>query len=440
MKKILLMGSGAREHAIARAIKRSNHLTDLYCFGSTINPGIKGLCEDYYTGNLCDFEAIKTCLGPERIDFVIIGPEAPLAAGIADRFWENNIPVIGPKAVLAQIEASKGFTRNLWVEHGIKGSPAYSVFHSMDGVKDFLHAWKNQYVIKADGLMGGKGVKVFGEHLHHDSEAIVFCESLLSRGLSFVMEEKLEGEEFSLISFSDGTHLVHCPLVQDHKRAFVGDVGPNTGGMGSYSDADHGLPFISASEIAIAQSMNEKTIVALHEKYGERYIGFLYGGFMATQSGVKLIEYNARLGDPEAMNILSILEADFVELCMNMIEGTLAAYPIAFSKQATVCKYAVPLGYPDHPVTGERIDISMVKNHDHCYLAAVDETPEGLIETGSRTVAVVGIADSLCEAEKMAEAEINRVKGPLFHREDIGTTALIKKRIAHMKAVHGVVV
>ncbi len=205
--------------------------------------------------------------------------------------------------------------------------------------------------------------------------------------------------------------------------------------MGSYSDANHGLPFISESDIATAKRINQQTINALCEKYDEKYLGFLYGGFIATKDGVKLIEYNARLGDPEAMNILALLESDFVELCMAMIEGELTQAHARFANKATVCKYAVPNGYPDAPIKGELIDVSAVLNPEHCYLAAVDETEHGLIETGSRTVAIVGVGDTIADAECIAEAEVSRIQGPLFHRQDIGTNALIDQRIMQMAAI-----
>lgn len=435
MKKIGLIGSGAREHAIARAIAKSKQPCDLYCFSGAVNPGIKALSEDYATGDVCDFNAIWGFVEKEALDFVIIGPEAPLEAGVADRFWKEGIPVIGPKQLLAQIETSKGFARTLLKKFKIDANPVYQVFNSMEGVQEFFASHPEAYVIKADGLMGGKGVKVFGDHLTNDAEAMAWCEFLVAKDLSFVLEEKLIGQEFSLISFCDGEHVVHCPVVADHKRAFLDDTGPNTGGMGSLSDADHRLPFITDEDVTRARDINEQTAKALRDEFGEPYIGFLYGGFIATQSDVKLIEYNARLGDPEAMNILTLLESDFVEICLAMIEGSLSESHAIFSDKATVCKYAVPEGYPDKPVKGKLIDVSAVHSPEHLFLAAVDETDAGLIGTGSRTAAVVGVADTITEAEKMAEAEIARIKGPLYHREDIGTHALLQKRISFMQSL-----
>lgn len=370
-----------------------------------------------------------------KIDFAIIGPENPLASGIADSLWEINVGVVGPKKDLAQIETSKSFTRNLLVEYKIPGCPKFKTFESMSGVKEFLILLEDNYVVKYDGLAGGKGVKVAGDHLHSHDEALNYCEELIKKGGNFLIERKLIGEEFSLMSFCDGKNLSHMPAVQDHKRAYEGDIGPNTGGMGTYSDSDHKLPFLEDSHIKLAQKINEQTAKALKQKFGEGYKGILYGGFIATNSGVQLIEYNARFGDPEAMNVLSILETDFIEICKSIISGELNDLDIIFKNLATVCKYAVPDGYPDKPVKGNQIDVSNVKDKDILYHASVELESEKLVQMGSRAVAIVGHGESIWEAEQIAEKNISKVQGPLFHRKDIGTTELIQKKINHMISI-----
>jgi len=280
--------------------------------------------------------------------------------------------------------------------------------------------------------MGGKGVKVAGDHLHSHAEALAYCQELVDSGGGFVIEEKFVGQEFSLMSFCDGDNLKHMPAVQDHKRAYEGDTGPNTGGMGTYSDVNHSLPFLRDSDIVEAHEINMATAKALKDKFGEGYKGVLYGGFMATANGVRLIEYNARFGDPEAMNVLSLLESDFIELCHAIADGTLDQTEVQFANRATVCKYVVPKGYPDSPIKGEPIDVSDISNPDGLFYASVDIQGGQLVEAGSRTVAVVGVADSISEAEAIAEKEVSAVKGPLFHRTDIGTDAVVQKRINHM--------
>jgi len=245
----------------------------------------------------------------------------------------------------------------------------------------------------------------------------------------------LIGQEFSLMSFTDGAHLLHMPSVQDNKRLLEGDRGPNTGGMGSVSDADHSLPFLTENDIHIAQETNERVIHALKKK-GIEYRGIIYGNYIAVRDGIKLIEYNARLGDPEAMNVLSILESDFVEICQGIINGNLNDVKAAFSHKATVCKYVVPEGYPDKPVKDVKIDVSAVnQNKVKLYFASVDERNDGLYMTGSRAIGVVGIADTLAEAERLAEIEIQKIQGPVVHRTDIGTHALLNKRIEMLKII-----
>ncbi len=431
--KILVIGSGAREHAIVRALNRSPQDKIIYCLASNMNPGIAELCDEFLVGNINNPDFVSNYAREVGANLAIIGPENPLANGVADRLWEAGVKVVGPKKDLAQIETSKAFTRNLLTEYEILDGPKYHVFASLDGVPNFLDELGENYVVKYDGLAGGKGVKVAGDHLHSHAEALAYCKELVDAGREFVIEEKFIGQEFSLMSFCDGEHLKHMPAVQDHKRAYEGDTGPNTGGMGTYSDANHRLPFLTNFDITQAHAINTATAKALKDKFGEGYKGILYGGFMATSNGVKLIEYNARFGDPEAMNVLPLLESDFIDICMGITDGNLNEKNVSFKNKATVCKYAVPEGYPDAPVKGEPINISKIENPDELFYSSVDIKNGQLVEAGSRTVAVVGIAETISEAEKIAEKEISSVTGSLFHRTDIGTDFLIQKRIEHMK-------
>jgi phosphoribosylamine--glycine ligase len=393
------------------------------------------VCSGLILGNINDPKAVVGYAKETSSTLAIIGPENPLASGVADALWDAGIKVVGPKKDLAQVETSKAFTRDLLKEYNIPGGPHYQTFDSMAGVDDFLIELGENYVVKYDGLAGGKGVKVAGDHLQSHNDALAYCMELVDKGGEFVIEEKFIGQEFSLMSFCDGETLKHMPAVQDHKRAYEGDTGPNTGGMGTYSDADHSLPFLKDSDIQEAYTINIATAMALKDKFGEGYKGVLYGGFIATDSGVKLIEYNARFGDPEAMNVLPLLKSDFVDICMHIADGTLKNTDVQFQNKATVCKYAVPEGYPDNPVKGEPINVSSVKNSDGLFYASVDIKNGLLVEAGSRTVAVVGIADSIVEAEAIAEKEVSSVSGPLFHRSDIGTETVIQDRIDHMNSL-----
>ena len=433
--KILVIGSGAREHAIVRALDRSPHDKALYCLASNINPGIADLCDEFTLDNINHPEIATNYAKEVGAGLAIIGPENPLSNGVADALWEAGVKVVGPKKDLAQIETSKAFARDLLTEYNIPGGPKYQTFNSMYRVSEFLNDLGENYVVKYDGLAGGKGVKVAGDHLHSHDEALEYCQELMEAGSKFVIEEKFIGQEFSLMSFCDGEHLQHMPAVQDHKRAYEGDTGPNTGGMGTYSDANHGLPFLTDDDITQAHEINIATAKALKGKFGEGYKGILYGGFMATANGVKLIEYNARFGDPEAMNVLSLLDSDFIEICNGVVDGNIDQVNVRFNNKATVCKYAVPEGYPDSPVRGQPVDISNIENPDALFYASVDIQNGQLVETGSRTVAVVGVGDTISEAERDAEKEVSSITGPLFHRADVGTNALIQKRVDHMNSL-----
>jgi len=436
---ILIVGSGAREHAIARALKKSSKNPTLFCCAASHHLGIRSLTKNYWVGNICYVDEVVKIASDWKIDLAIIGPEAPLEKAIVDALWRKGIATIGPKQSLAHLETSKSFTRDLLKKNHIPGSPRYATFHDLEGIDDFLRELgEESYVIKANGLMSGKGVKVAGDHLQSFQEAYSFCEELIALNQTIVIEEKLIGQEFSLLSFCDGEHLIPMPLVQDHKRAFEFDLGPNTGGMGSYSDVNHLLPFVTEVDVNAAQKINQAVIQSVQREWDEKYIGILYGSFMATKEGVKLIEYNARFGDPEVMNILAILESDLVAIFESMISGTLSAEQVRFSRLATVCKYAVPEGYPHQPVKNALIDLSLVQDPERMYLGSLNEADGKLYTGGSRSVAVVGVAETIAEAEMIAEQEINRIQGPLYHRKDIGTKTLIDSRFLQMQQLRGV--
>jgi len=376
----------------------------------------------------------------ERPDFVVIGPEEPLESGLVDRLQGDlGIPCIGPTKELARLESSKVFTRQLLADFGIPGNPEFRVFRSLKGIAEYLERLPG-YVVKPDGLTGGKGVRVSDVHLFSTAEAVDYCQELFLRGdKAVIIEEKLDGEEFSLMSFCDGTSVSDMVVVQDHKRVGENDSGPNTGGMGSYSCADGRLPFLSEADVKQASAINAAVAKALLARTGQKYKGILYGGFMLTASGLRLLEYNARFGDPETMNVLSVLKTDFALICQAIINETLHQLPIEFSPLATVCKYVVPDGYPDKPVKNECIDLSGARALESeslkIFLAALERRDGREYLTGSRAVAFVGIGKTLAEAETIAEQAASLVRGPVYHRRDIGTEELIQRRIAHVQAL-----
>lgn len=442
---LLIVGSGAREHAIAEALHRSPGSPDLLCYAHAHNPGIERLCRRYATGSMIDGAGIASFAADQAATMAVIGPEAPLAAGVADALLAMRVPTVGPSQGLARIESSKGFARDLLAKYRIPGNPIFQRFkprltEGNDDVlaeaKLLLERFRNGHVIKEDGLAGGKGVKVSGDHLQSLEDSMAFCRALVEGGRSFVIEEKLEGEEFSLLSFSDGTTLRHMPPVQDHKRAYEGDRGPNTGGMGSYTGADGLLPFLAPADIEEAQAINERTVAALREECGQPYRGILYGGFMATRHGVRLIEYNARFGDPEALNLLTLLRTDLLDVFRAITEGTLDSVHTSFLPEASVCKYLVPEGYPDAPRKGDVVNLpGYLIPGVSLFLSAVDRRAGELVATGSRTVAVVGRGRTIAEAEELCERYASIVPGPFFHRRDIGTADAIARRVQHMRAL-----
>jgi phosphoribosylamine--glycine ligase len=437
MTPVLLIGNGAREHAIAEALMRSSRDPRLYAFMKTNNPGIASLSAEVRIGRYNETEAIIAFAKERAIAFAVIGPEDPLSLGIVDALRLAGVPAVGPTKALARLETSKSFTRNLLDKYGIPGNPRFRNFNSLNGIPEFL-AELAGIVLKPDGLTGGKGVLVQGDHFQTRAEALAECQRILKNHPGVTIEERLEGEEFSLQCLCDGRTVVATPPVQDHKRRFADDRGPNTGGMGSYSCADHLLPFLDAAAVAEGLEITRRVADAIRRETGVPYKGIMYGGFMVTAAGVKLIEYNARFGDPEAMNILPLLKTDFIDVCRAIIDGELEILDILFERKATVCKYCVPKGYglpqapPDAASESSRIEIGPA-GEARFYYSSIDQRPDGLYMTASRAIGVVGIADGLAEAERIAEEAVAAIRGPVDHRRDIGTEPLIRRRIEHMQ-------
>lgn len=433
--RILLVGNGAREHIMAEKLAASPRCGELIVFASALNPGIEALSRVYHVGNPNDAQAVREFAEQNQPDFAVIGPENPIAAGVVDALESAGIPSASPSRELGQLESSKGFTRELLKKYDIPGNPGFQVFRSEDGMTEFAESL-GEIVVKADGLHGGKGVHVQGDHFGTLDEGVQLAKDALKTDGQVVIEEKLVGQEFSLMSFVDGETVADMPPIQDHKRAFAGDKGPNTGGMGSYNFPEN-LPFLTEKDLQEAHEITVQVASALKQELGAPFKGIMYGGFIAVKNGVRLIEYNVRLGDPEAMNALSLLETDYVDVCQAIIKGTLSQLDIQFAKKATVCKYVVPEGYPAKAVKGEKIEIGPLEEGIRYYLASVDQREDGLYLLGSRAVAFVGMADSVAEAEKLAQKGVESVQGPVFFREDIGTKALIDQRVEMMRKIRG---
>ncbi|MGQ0534724.1 MAG: phosphoribosylamine--glycine ligase [Methanobacteriota archaeon] len=437
--KVLVVGGGAREHAIAEAVARSPERASVYVVMKNRNPGLARIAKDVHLAAETDVPRVIEAAKGWGIDLAIIGPEAPLAAGVVDALTSAGILCASPTKGAAEAETDKAFLRRLMLEHELPGSVRHRTFGEPHGLAAFIGEL-GAVAVKPVGLTGGKGVKVSGDQLPTIGDAVRYAAGLLEKGDRVVIEEKLEGEEFTLQAFTDGRTVVPMPCVQDHKRAFEGDTGPNTGGMGSYSDADHRLPFLSEKDVADAARILKGIVDALRAA-GREYRGAIYGQFMATRDGPKVIEVNARFGDPEAMNVLSVLETDYVAVALAMAQGTLAERPIRFADRATVCKYVVPQGYGERPAAGlpVRVDEAGVRREGaSVYYAAVHEEGGRVTTTTSRAVAVLGSGGSIEEAEATCERGLAHVSGDaIFVRHDIGTRALVARRVAHMREIRG---
>lgn len=434
MVNVLLVGHGAREMSIGEALKKAG--AKVYAFMSSRNPGITGLAQDITLAKLDDFGKLIDFIQGKNLEFAVIGPEAPLDKGIVDFLQKNGIPCCSPAKDVARIETSKSFCRDLLKKYNVPGNIKFKIFTDLDGVREFATEL-GELAAKPDGLTGGKGVKVTGEHLANIDEVVAYAEEVLNSNSSLILEEKLDGEEYTLQTFVDGTNVIPTPLVQDHKRLDVDDTGPNTGGMGSYSCSDHLLPFVSKETVEESVQAMREAVAALKKETGVAYKGALYGQFMLTRKGPMIIEFNARYGDPEAMNILPILKTDFIEICEAIIKGNLNQIKVEFEPLATVTKYLVPQGYPVNAQPTEvQIDYAAIqKVGGRLYHASVHEEEGKIKTTKSRAIAVLGTAPTLEAAEQIAEKSISHVKGRLFHRPDVGTKAILQKRIDHMKRI-----
>jgi len=431
-----VVGGGGREHCIVEALRRSG--TDVVAVMGNQNPGIRRAARDVAIHDVTDAPWIADWARARGAGVAVVGPEAPLASGLVDALDAAGVPAAGPTQAAARIETNKEFARNLMRDHGIPGVIDYWAFDDLATFEAWLRDCEIELVVKPLGLTGGKGVKVMGDHLADYAEVLEYGREILQNRIGgasrFLVEEKVVGEEFSLQCLTDGKTVVPTPLAQDHKRALEGDKGPNTGGMGSYSDADHLLPFLTAKDRDAALSICRKIVDAMRKR-GSPFKGCLYGGFVATRNGVRVLEFNARFADPEVMNVLPLFAGDFAEACSRIASGGLKA-SAAFHKKATVCKYVVPIGYGARSVAGEPLAVDEKKiaaTGAHLYYASVNEQDGVVVTTTSRALAVVGVHHDLEKAEAQAEAALQFVKGNAYVRHDIGTKAAVRRKVERMK-------
>ena len=430
MTRWLVVGGGAREHAIALALARAQ--AEVVVASANANPGLDRLAASSSRVRPEEVDKVVRFAGQARIDAAVVGPEAPLAAGLADELRAAHVPTVGPGKAAARVESSKAFCRELLARHQVGAQPRFAVVTRPEEVDRTAAAFEGPFVVKPDGLTAGKGVRVQGADFADAREGAAYAKSLVIQGSAAVLEEKLDGEEFSLMAFVTDDGVRPMPAVQDFKRALEGDTGSNTGGMGSYSQRDHLLPFLSPGDRDRAVAVLEGTVAALRAE-GLPYRGILYGGFMLTASGPRLLEFNVRFGDPEGINALTLYEeGDFSELLLGVANGHLDPNLVQFRRRSTVVRYLVPPGYGASPVAGGLLTLDEEKIEAegvHVLYGSVEAAGPSTVRLGtSRGVALVGEASAIHEAAARVENALRHVQGSYYVRHDIGTQADLARR------------
>ena len=418
---ILLIGSGGREHAIAKSLAESPILSNLFCIPG--NAGIEeiALCEDIDTSNQEDI--LNFCTN-NNIEIVFIGPETPLVEGLADYLTENNIFAFGPNKEASKLEGSKSFTKNLCKNYKIP-TAAYEKFTNKDNAIKFIK--KNSYplVIKVDGLAAGKGV-IIAENQEEAEESIedIFSGKFGSAGNEVVIEEFLKGEEASFFVLSDGISFLPLTSAQDHKRIGEGDTGLNTGGMGAYSPA----PIMTEELISeTISNIIEPTLKAMKDS-GTPFVGILYAGLMIKDNKPKLIEYNVRFGDPECQVILPRLNNDLVDLLINVKNKNLKNYTLEWKNNYSITFVLSSEGYPEDYKTGIKIEgLDKINDNEdfEVYHAGTKRDGEDILTSGGRVININGYGQTLKTAKDNATKIINLISWPgCYYRKDIGWRAL----------------
>lgn len=412
--KILVIGSGGREHALVWKIKQSPLVTEVFCA-----PGNGGIGEDATTIALSSTQAIVDFCKQQSIALVVIGPETPLVEGLADILIAHNITVFGPSAKAAQLEGSKGFTKDLCQQYHIP-TAAYGRFNDAASAKDYINAQGAPIVVKADGLAAGKGV-VVAMTMEEALAAIDDCFSgtFGAAGASVVVEEYMQGEEVSFFALSDGTDVIEFGSAQDHKRAFDNDRGPNTGGMGTFSPSPR---MNDALRKQVMETIICPTVAGMKDR-GMPFRGVLFAGLMLTKDGPKLLEYNARFGDPETQSLMMRLESDIVPALMACATGGLNTVKFRFKSEAAVCVVMAAKGYPGDYEKG-----SVIKGLEKAatiegvkVFHAGTQNKEGkIIAAGGRVLGVTALGATIANARDRAYAAIDAIDWPGgFCRRDI---------------------
>jgi phosphoribosylamine--glycine ligase len=418
---VLLIGSGGREHALALAISKSP-LVDIL-FVAPGNPGIGTIAQNVAL-DVANHAAVIDFCRLMTIEFVVVGPEAPLVAGLVDDLASAGIPAFGPSKAAAQLEGSKGFTKDLARDFAIP-TAAYGRFRDKAAALAYLDAHPAPIVVKADGLAAGKGVIVaMTDAEARDAVEQIFSGAFGEAGAEIVIEDFMKGEEASFFALCDGERALAFASAQDHKRVGEGDVGPNTGGMGAYSPAPVMTDAMTARVMA---EIVAPTLTGMKAR-GAPYRGVLFAGLMLTTDGPKLIEYNARFGDPETQVMLPRLEEDLLPLLMQCATGALRSEPVALSPRTALTVVYAATGYPENPLKGSVIrHIERAESMDHVIVFHAGTKQQGgdLVANGGRVLNVTGLGDTVRQARDRAYAGLDVIDWPEgFCRRDIGWRAL----------------
>jgi len=427
--KIVVVGSGGREHAIVKKLNEEG--SRVFAFMKNRNPGIASLSEDFKIGDETDLVAVEGYVKAVNPDLVFVSPDPVLNTPLVDTLRREGFGVASPSRSAARIETSKEFMRNLMRDHNISGSVKYAVFDNPHEMKRWIKDLSAPFVVKPIGLTGGKGVKVMGSDFTTTEEGISIGSSIIKNDGRVLIEEKLVGEEFSLQAFCDGKSAYPMPLAQDYKRALEGDLGPNTGGMGSITDSNFMLPFIGRSSYDKAVSIVKDVVNAMHSD-GYSFTGILYAQFMETARGPVVVEINARFADPEGINVLSVMKSSLSDTLFHISEGKINMKP-EFEKRATVLKYVVPEGYGSNPKPGRLKIKTPYDDNRRIYYAAVNGSLQEVEMTSSRALALVGISGSIPESSSIVDSMISGISGNFYVRRDIGTEKSIISKINKMR-------